>query len=51
MGGFMDNFTQIIVEINKHLWGIYGLIPLLVGAGIYFTIRLNFVQNDVFAQN
>ena len=40
----MDNFTQIIVEINKHLWGIYGLIPLLVGAGIYFTIRLNFVQ-------
>ena len=40
----MDELTKIVSEINSVLWGIYCLIPLLVGAGIYFTVRLNFVQ-------
>lgn len=40
----MDALTQIVSEINKVLWGPYCLIPLLVGAGIYFTFRLKLVQ-------
>lgn len=40
----MDALTQIVVNINSVLWGVYCLIPLLVGAGIYFTFKLRFVQ-------
>ncbi len=40
----MDALTSLVREINSVLWGIYCLIPLLVGAGIYFTLKLNFVQ-------
>ena len=40
----MEALTKIVADINGVLWGVYGLIPLLVGAGIYFTLRLNFVQ-------
>jgi len=40
----VDELTRIVSEINSVLWGIYCLIPLLVGAGIYFTIKLDFVQ-------
>ena len=40
----MDQTTQIIQSINSLLWGMYGLIPLLVGTGLYFTFKLRFVQ-------
>ena len=40
----MDQATQIVQGINSLLWGIYCLIPLLVGTGIYFTFKLRFVQ-------
>ncbi|MBQ9536742.1 MAG: sodium:alanine symporter family protein, partial [Desulfovibrionaceae bacterium] len=40
----MDTLTQVVKDINSVLWGIYGLIPLLVGTGIYFSLRLRFIQ-------
>lgn len=40
----MEELTQLVSNINGVLWGVYGLIPLLVGAGIYFTFKLKFVQ-------
>jgi alanine or glycine:cation symporter, AGCS family len=40
----MEYLTQLVSSINGVLWGVYCLIPLLVGAGIYFTFKLNFVQ-------
>ena len=40
----MDQTTQIVQSINSLLWGMYGLIPLLVGTGLYFTFKLRFVQ-------
>lgn len=40
----MDEFTEIIRSINSLLWGVYCLIPLLVGTGIYFTLKLRLVQ-------
>ena len=40
----MDTATQIVQSINGLLWGIYCLIPLLVGTGLYLTFRLRFVQ-------
>ena len=40
----MDEFTEIVRSINSLLWGVYCLIPLLVGTGIYFTLKLRLVQ-------
>ncbi len=40
----MEALTKIVQDINGVLWGVYCLIPLLVGTGIYFTLRLRFVQ-------
>ncbi|MEG2005296.1 MAG: sodium:alanine symporter family protein [Bilophila sp.] len=40
----MEELTKIVADINSFLWGMYCLIPLLVGTGIYFTLKLNFVQ-------
>ncbi|MCR4666634.1 MAG: sodium:alanine symporter family protein [Desulfovibrio sp.] len=40
----MDTLTQIVQSINSVLWGVFCLIPLLVGTGIYFTVKLRFVQ-------
>ena len=45
----MEQLTQIVANINSVLWGVYCLIPLLVGAGIYFTFKLKFVQLRHFA--
>ena len=39
--------TQLIDPVNKVLW-TYVLVYLLVGAGIYFTIRTRFVQIRYF---
>lgn len=40
----MDVLTKLVQDINGVLWGVYCLIPLLVGTGIYFTLRLGFLQ-------
>lgn len=40
----MDALTRIVTDINSFLWGVYFLIPLLCGTGIYFTFKLRFVQ-------
>ena len=40
----MEALTKLVQDINSVLWGVYGLIPLLVGTGIYFTFKLKFVQ-------
>lgn len=45
----MDALTQYVKDINSFLWGIYCLIPLLCGTGIYFTLKLDFVQIRKFA--
>lgn len=41
---------MIVQSINGMLWGVYCLIPLLVGTGIYFTFKLRFVQIRRFSQ-
>ena len=46
----MDQATEIVQSINSLLWGVYCLIPLLVGTGIYFTFKLRFVQIRRFTQ-
>ncbi|MBQ8828665.1 MAG: sodium:alanine symporter family protein [Burkholderiaceae bacterium] len=40
----MDYLTHVISEINGVLWGVFVLIPLLCGTGIFYTFRLRFVQ-------
>lgn len=40
----MDALTELVKNINSFLWGVYFLIPLLCGTGIYFTFKLRFVQ-------
>ncbi|MBO7475669.1 MAG: sodium:alanine symporter family protein, partial [Campylobacter sp.] len=46
----MENLTKFVTEINSFIWGPYFLIALLCGTGIYFTIRLKFVQIFKFKQ-
>lgn len=45
----MDALLPIVVKINDILWN-YLLIFLLCGTGIYFTIRLKFIQVTKFKQ-
>lgn len=45
----MDSLTHWVSEINSVLWGVFVLIPLLCGTGIFYTIRLRFVQIRKFA--
>ncbi|WP_276956170.1 alanine/glycine:cation symporter family protein [Jonquetella anthropi] len=40
----MERLTAIVTNINSYVWGLYCLIPLLCGTGLYFTLRLKFVQ-------
>lgn len=40
----MLELSRLIFQINDFLWGTLFLIPLLCGTGIFFTIRLRFVQ-------
>ncbi len=44
----MDTLTQIVSDINSILWGPWCLIPILVGAGIFLTFQLRFVQVRLF---
>ncbi len=40
----MEQLTALVTKANSFVWGLYCLIPLLCGTGLYFTIRLRFVQ-------
>ena len=46
----MDELTSIVQNINSILWGPWCLIPILVGAGIFFTVKLRFVQIRQFGR-
>ena len=46
----MEELTKLVSNINSFIWGMYCLIPLLCGVGIYFTIRLKFIQIRKFGQ-
>ncbi len=40
----MDSFSTLISKIDSFIWGPYCLIPLLVGGGIFMTVRLKIIQ-------
>lgn len=44
----MDELLKIVSDANGFLWGTSFLIPLLCGTGLYFTLRLGFVQITKF---
>ncbi len=46
----LDQLTATVTEANELIWGLYCLIPLLCGTGVYFTLRLKFVQVRKFAR-
>ena len=45
----MEILTDIVKVINEYLWN-YGLLFLLCGTGLYFTIRLKFIQVRKFGR-
>lgn len=45
----MDAITQLVAEASDYLWNVI-LIILLCGTGIYFTIRLRFIQVRKFKE-
>ena len=45
----MAAFTQIVEQASDILWN-YLLLFLLVGTGIFFTIKLHFVQLEQFCR-
>lgn len=40
----MTALTQWVTDVNSFLWGTLFLIPLLCGTGLFYTLRLRFVQ-------
>lgn len=46
----MDQLTVLVGKANSFIWGLYCLIPLLCGTGLYFTLRLKFVQIRKFGR-
>ena len=44
----MENLNVWITDVNSILWGVFVLIPLLCGTGIFYTIRLRFVHVRLF---
>ncbi len=40
----MDSFSALISKIDSFVWGPFFLIPLLVGGGIFMTVRLKLLQ-------
>ena len=40
---------EMVTKVNGFMWGI-GLLLLLCGTGIYFTIRLRFIQVRRFGE-
>ena len=48
MEQFLQNLTSLVSSANGFIWGVYFLIPLLCGTGLFFTIRLGGVQFTKF---
>ena len=46
---FMDALTQIVTQASDFLWNVI-LIIILCGTGIYYTIRLKFIQVRKFRE-
>lgn len=44
----MELLNSWILDFNSVLWGVFVLIPLLCGTGIFYTIKLRFVQVRLF---
>lgn len=44
----MDLINQWASNINSILWGVFFLIPLLCGTGLFYTIKLRFPQVRLF---
>ena len=44
----MNELLKLVSEANGFLWGTNFLIPLLCGTGLFFTLRLGFVQISKF---
>ena len=44
----MDFLNQLFGDINSVLWGVFVLIPLLCGTGIFYTFKLRqrFLANE-----
>ncbi len=40
----MEQLNQWILDINSVLWGVFFMIPILCGTGIFYTFKLRFVQ-------
>lgn len=40
----MEFLNQLVNDVNSVLWGVFFLIPLLCGTGIFYTFKLRFVQ-------
>ena len=49
MSAFLDGVTWFVDNVNTLLW-TYILIALLMGLGLYFTIRTKFVQVRLFGE-
>ena len=49
MNAFLDGVTWFVDNVNTLLW-TYILIALLMGLGLYFTIRTKFVQVRLFGE-
>lgn len=41
---FLENLEKTLGEVGSFVWGPFLLIPLLLGTGLYLTIRLGFLQ-------
>ncbi|WP_024467115.1 alanine/glycine:cation symporter family protein [Treponema pedis] len=48
MEQFLQSLTNFVAGLNGIVWGVYFLIPLLCGTGLFFTIRLAGVQITKF---
>ncbi len=46
----MDFLNNIVGALNNVLWSQYVLIPLLLGTGLFFTIRTGVVQLSLFPE-
>lgn len=44
----MELLNHWVSGVNSVLWGVFFLIPLLCGTGIFFTFKLRFVQIRLF---
>ena len=44
----LDDLLKLVSDANGFLWGTSFLIPLLCGTGLFFTLRLGFVQISKF---